>query len=67
MSNKTIFSWRDILDCKFSAGMTLGEFIRLAGDVRYKFIAWNGIIYFIGKNADQLQMVGKVEDLENES
>lgn len=65
MKNKKL-TWRDVLDCKLPPGTPIGKFISIASQAEYRYIAWNGIIYFLGSDYSSLKEIGIVEELKNE-
>lgn len=58
-------TWRDVLDGSKARQLTLPQAAKLARELRYKFIAWNGGIYFV--DIEEIGETGlTVEDLVNE-
>ena len=45
MTNKLNITWRDVLDCKMSAGYNIEQFIPLVMQMRYQYFNWNGRVY----------------------
>lgn len=56
-------TWRDVLDGnKLGAGKHISEAIEVCNAAGYKFLAWNGWIYFITENNAHRSGV-KVEEI----
>lgn len=45
MTNKLNITWRDVMDCKMTAGYNIEQFIPLVMQMRYQYFNWNGRIY----------------------